>query len=198
MGKIDPNYLDENKQTYLMVTNYVKTIKLILKHAHIDINIQNPHGNTSIMNCSNYNKVKYLLEKGINPNIQNKNGDTALMLCKNTNIAKLLLKNRADPNIKNNESRTALTLSHGSIDIVYILIKYRTNPFISKKPASSYYKETGTIYYDDDGDLDHDWDELPLFVSYQPSCKCTYYIYEEIRDLLIDYENDIIENLIKI
>ena len=80
----------------------------------------------------NLDKIKELLNNGVNPNSKDKYSDTALIWTSNRgnlDIVKELLKYNADVNIKNNNSRTALVVAslYNYLDIVKELLKYNAN-----------------------------------------------------------------------
>jgi len=80
-------------------------------------------------------KVREILEAGVDPNIQNNRGYTALIWASeygNTDIVKLLLDSGADPNIQRNNGHTPLSIAaeEGYTDIVRELLKAGADPNI--------------------------------------------------------------------
>ena len=86
----------------------------------------------------NLEKVKELIEKGVNLNFQNNMGDTALILSIEHNreeVARLLINKGADVNVQENTNNTALMRAarHGRLEIIKLLIDKVSNLNIKNK-----------------------------------------------------------------
>jgi len=83
-------------------------------------------------------KVRSLLEAGVDPNCRTKNGYTALMgaaLEGHGAVVELLLQAGADPNIRYIDDRTALfgAVHQGHVEVVEILLQKGANPNVKEK-----------------------------------------------------------------
>ena len=99
----DPNYKQNYNRTLIQdISSYAKLsqdeleVVKILIDAGCDIDNQDVHGNTALLNgVNNLQLVKLLLNSGADPNIANKMGDTPLSKCNKVTIKKLLVANGA-------------------------------------------------------------------------------------------------------
>jgi len=89
-------------------------------------------------------KVRQLLDSGIDPNIQDEAKDTALMYASQLGyieIVELLLDRGADPNIQNEDKNTALLYAfetgYGYIEIVKLLLDRGADPNISNSAGDT-------------------------------------------------------------
>ena len=79
-----------------------------------------------------YNTVKSLLDKGMDPNTQDKNGSTAILVSAangRVDTIELLLKHNADPSITHNIGQTPLIVSAGKghIEVVKLLLQHNVD-----------------------------------------------------------------------
>lgn len=83
----------------------------------------------------NRDKVKILLELGADVNIKNNKGETPLVSAFNLEHTKLLLKYGSNPNVQDEDGDTRLHIAalQGNIREIFLLLRYRANPFIKNK-----------------------------------------------------------------
>ena len=123
--------------------SYLTYIKFLLSHKNLNVNWQNPRGDTALMWASwngHTEIVRMLLERPeILVNLQDEDGETALMRASNngrTKIVKLLLERpEIDVNLENQRCQTAFMLAskEGETKVANLLKEHSK----SKKPKKA-------------------------------------------------------------